>query len=432
MESYPYAGLSEVPHLSLSYIHLLQNDTAEGVWFAPENQENVERDVIPKLLTALRDIRGDHVSGAKDLATKALAALTEIAENGARVVIDGEKLASAQEVDDISPSYFTERWWGFTRRVAWIICQYGRPSMGAAINSTLTNSLERHHLQLDNTERTPVISCETAVTRCLQILRHDLELRRSNQQMKLIVGHVREMIQRTIDENQIYDEEEPFVLNILTLSNSSTTANGLLAALSEKYQLAAGAKPTHIRMHVRLLESRPLCEGASFARRLQKMAQERNCADRLTMEIAADSAVAERAENIHIVVLGADRVTNSGDVLNKMGSFPAALCAKTVTNGQAKVVAIFEKDKIAKPGKMTKVDEDNDSSELTAAWSKVDQGLLDEYPTIKCRNLYFEWVPAKYIDYYVCDAGLWSAEEIDTESRKKAEIEEQVFEGFSA
>ncbi|KAI5282438.1 hypothetical protein KEM54_002769 [Ascosphaera aggregata] len=261
---------------------------------------------------------------------------------------------------------------------------------------------------------------------CLRIMRRDLDYRKSDKQRELIGTHVKSLMIDYLDTHKVLDETQP-TLTILTLSNSSTTLAGLLAGLDLQYQVPTTTRKTYIRFNVRIAESRPLCEGASLAKMLVERAEELGFADRLNIEIASDSSMAHLARGANFVFLGADRVSQRGAVLNKMGSYPLALCAKIVTCGKAKVAAIFERDKITTPNDTADVNEDNDWNELIASWSIKDQSICDKHLNIECRNIYFEWVPPKYIDYYVCDAGLLPKSDIKAEALWKAKVRKQVF-----
>ncbi|KAI5286381.1 hypothetical protein KEM54_006828, partial [Ascosphaera aggregata] len=85
MESYPYAGLPEVPPLSLSCLGF--EETTPLTWRFPGDRVLRELTIVRTLLVTLRDLRDDHVSGARDLAIKALCALIGIAEHGVQFVL---------------------------------------------------------------------------------------------------------------------------------------------------------------------------------------------------------------------------------------------------------------------------------------------------------------------------------------------------------
>lgn len=69
------------------------------------------------------------------------------------------------------------------------------------------------------------------------------------------------------------------------------------------------------------------------------------------------------------------------------------------------------------------VSEENSASELSRAWKEtvegaqvVEDALSRDDARIAVKNAYFEWVPAKFIDAYATEDGLWSTEQIRDKS----------------
>jgi methylthioribose-1-phosphate isomerase len=71
---------------------------------------------------------------------------------------------------------------------------------------------------------------------------------------------------------------------------------------------------------------------------------------RLRMVIATDASVGILSKDVDLVIIGADRISEAGDMSNKTGSLAAVLASKEVTHGSAIVVCISEADKIAPTG----------------------------------------------------------------------------------
>jgi translation initiation factor 2B subunit (eIF-2B alpha/beta/delta family)/8-oxo-dGTP pyrophosphatase MutT (NUDIX family) len=92
----------------------------------------------------------------------------------------------------------------------------------------------------------------------------------------------------------------------LTISRSS---------LVEEAARAAG-------VHLRVLESLPLGEGRTLAAVRRSEA--------LAVSLYPDTAMAEAARDCSAIVFGADALLPGGDILNKLGSFPLALCARAL------------------------------------------------------------------------------------------------------
>ncbi len=134
-----------------------------------------------------------------------------------------------------------------------------------------------------------------------------------------------------------------------------------------------------------------------------------------------------------------------------MGSCAAAIIVKTLAPGM-KVVVLSETDKIAAAASTSTTanpsqedekgaeremeghaPEQNDPEEVSKVWEVAGAGegvqktLLDEEQSVDVQNVYFEWVPAKYIDVYVSEDGVLEREQIRAKSVKKAELEEKLF-----
>ncbi|OLL25997.1 Methylthioribose-1-phosphate isomerase [Neolecta irregularis DAH-3] len=177
-------------------------------------------------------------------------------------------------------------------------------------------------------------------------------------------------------------------IHILTLSYSSTTAIVLKHWLSQL--------PLEIKVRITVLESRPLFEGVKLAKILSLDSHEN-----VHIEIASDACVGIFAQRATHVVIGADRISADGDVLNKVGSLGAAILGRRYG---AKVVVVSGQDKIVE--KKSEENEENESSEMTEAWKYTLPA------TTRVRNKYFEWVEADLIDDYVTEGGKSSRKSI--------------------
>ena len=169
-----------------------------------------------------------------------------------------------------------------------------------------------------------------------------------------------------------------------------------------------------------------------MARGLVEMAQKKGYADRLNIQIASDASVAILARNVDIVLIGADQISEAGDVSNKTGSLPAVLCAKAVSN-QVEIVVLSELDKVGKPGDINEQgEEDNDEAEVVGIWGQVSEGIKPELweAIVKIKNNYFEWVPAKYIDCYICELGSVDLKTIKEQSHRAEAAESRLLNDF--
>ncbi|KAI1932856.1 hypothetical protein LOZ65_000463 [Ophidiomyces ophidiicola] len=190
-----------------------------------------------------------------------------------------------------------------------------------------------------------------------------------------------------------------------------------------------GDNSNPLMVRLRIMESRPLCEGADSARILANQAMSK-AFNNLEIEIASDASVAILAREADIILLGADRISVCGDVSNKTGSFPAVVCAKHAANSAVAIV-LSETEKVDKPYHGAgPTEEDNSPAELMRAWSTDAQqsASLEMWKRIvRVRNVYFEWVPASYIDFYICETGILSVDGIQKQSRWVVRAEQRIF-----
>ena len=207
-------------------------------------------------------------------------------------------------------------------------------------------------------------------------------------------------------------------VRILTLSASGTIKSALVTAVRNG-----------MKIDLRVLESRPRFEGAVFGLALRRELEREDLEKELEVHIATDSSVALLARDVDVVLLAADRISGAGDVSNKIGSLPAAICAKMLSPN-AQVVVVSETDKIAKPGSMEEhADEENEMQEVTKAWNfapNFDE-RYSEPKKVKVRNVYFEWIPSKWVDLYICEDGILSREDVYEISVRTERLEKELF-----
>lgn len=362
-------------------------DSLRSVW--PEYDLGAK--AAGALTEGLRSLQSDHESGARQLAAKAVAIL--------RDVISG---MDAPPLDQV--------WWSNIRMAAWHLWKNGRESMGAAIVSALLSVLDRIEAVFkegDTNDKLP---------RILDAIHEHLSQRDS------AVQRIRDSFVGYLENSVLTDPsgQPRSALSVLTLSSSSTISSCLLEA----------AATLSVTLDLRILESRPLCEGVTLA---SKILADDEARKRARIIIYSDASAALAAEGADLLLLGADRISSAGDVSNKTGSLPAVLSTRHVAPG-AQVVVLSEVDKVAGPGATSEhAAEDNDPSELTAGWTgpagvkgaEAIEGCLrnaggegsgDMTPLVKVKNIYFEWVPSDLISAYITDEGVWSAADVKKRS----------------
>lgn len=353
------------------------------------------------LQSGLEQLKTDHSSGSHELTTLALKAFRDI-------------LVHLQD---------NPKWWETTRMAAWHLWKNGRESMGSATLNAFLGVLA----DIDNIKtRGPEIQWD----RILTAVDHHLERRRET------ASHIKEAFNAYLNSYflpniQSQGEDK---LTILTLSASSTIRDSILDAF-------ISLPVPHLDL--RILESRPLFEGASMASSLLLEFESKfppSSGHHLRISIYTDASAALAAKDVDFVLLGADRISSSGSVSNKTGSLPAVLCAKHISS-DAKVLVFSGLEKVAEPGaEDDHQPEENDPMELISPW--VDTGVkgvgkLQERiraakkETSSCvvevKNVYFEWVDAKMIDAFITEEGAMGATDIHNKALKVQQKAEKYF-----
>ncbi|KAJ5585711.1 hypothetical protein N7450_005498 [Penicillium hetheringtonii] len=341
------------------------------------------------LSSGIHQLKTDHLSGSHEL--------TSIAIKNFRNV-----LIHLRDQD---------QWWDLAREAAWHLWKNGRESMGTATLNAFIN------IFADMESILPLsIKDQSSWDRLLAVVNYHLEHRRETpiRIKDAFIKYLQEMFLPSQKQNQ------EKVLH-------STIRDSIIDAFS--------SLPLST-LDLRILESRPLFEGASMASAVLSSFQSKHPTSSgryLSLNIYTDASAALAATNVDFVLLGADQISSSGWVSNKTGSLPAVLSAKAASPG-VKILVLSGLDKVA--GSEEDLPENlqepeiNESTEVTAPW--VMSGvrgakLLDEYiqgnspKTAHCmvsiKNVTFEWVPAQLIDGYLCENGLYSEVEIQQRAR---------------
>ena len=339
-----------------------------------------------KVQNQVSRLRSDRESGARQMAGLALDYL-------------GEIVAALTKLSDAAKA------WRLTLFAAWHLIFNGRPSMNAAIATTLLQSLQAMSNRKD----------------VLQAIITYREHRIAATQDIAIEF-------RKILANVIFDEKTNEV-NIVTLSSSSTFESSMAEALRHL--------PMSSRVNVSILESRPLFEGVLLAAKLMKLPG----SERLRISLAPDSSINHLLSTSNtsptLVVIGADRISSDGWVSNKSGSLPLVLTARhwaLASKRKLKVLVLSECEKISREDSIDVIDEEsNDPAEVSSTWAdlRIDgvDAVSDPADSIQVRvvNKYFEWVPSELIDLYVTDKGLLIEPQIREQSRRITELESDIF-----
>lgn len=127
------------------------------------------------------------------------------------------------------------------------------------------------------------------------------------------------------------------------------------------------------KLKVFVLESRPILEGRNLAEELIKI--------KVDATILVDSLMSYALKNSEAVIIGADQILKNGNVVNKIGSYTLALCAKEFNKP---FYVIADKSKFINSSKF--IAKDYPKSEVWNTKKKI-----------KIVNHYFEEVPTYLI-----------------------------------
>lgn len=172
---------------------------------------------------------------------------------------------------------------------------------------------------------------------------------------------------------------------ILTISMNQTVLKALLTTVEADRVIIA--------------ESRPAFEGRQTAEQLAKAG--------VRVEIVSDAAAPGLVREAQVVLLGADSVLADGSVVNKVGSFGISLAAQDAV---VPLYAACETLKIT-PSQST-LTELHPGQEL---WKNAPAG-------VKCRNPYFERIPAELLSGIITERGLLQTQEVSRMATVKKNV----------
>lgn len=380
-------------------------------WYDPRSvKDNDEVGGVPHLATSLGAAWFEYDLGdeAGGVLASGLQTLQEDHQSGARVLA-GNALTILADVLVSLVAEDREEWWKHARTAAWHLWKNGRESMGAAIlNVVLTGLRETERAVLPRWDHQSRSGREAAIRSAFEIY-----------------GKKRLGINDDISQSftsfleATYPASQP--VRILTLSSSSTISKCLLHVIN------SGTRA----LDVRVLESRPLFEGASMAATLANAvtvnAPGENKA--VTVAVYTDAAAAIASKDVDLVLLGADMISSGGDTCNKAGSLPAVLSARHVSRG-VKVAVVADREKVFPYS--PPAHEENDPAEVSAAWgSRGSAGVAEAFRGSEhgsvVKNVYFEWVDSGLIDYYVLEHGHKTAGNIGEVAKSVEEAADHFF-----
>ncbi|CAL5868030.1 uncharacterized protein PFLUO_LOCUS2253 [Penicillium psychrofluorescens] len=362
-------------------------ESLRRVWFEGDVPESASK----ALNAGLHQLRTDRQSGSHELTSSALRIFREVL-----VQLHGEGEA---------------QWWETARMVAWHLWKNGRESMGAATMNALLGVLADMEHVLDQD-----LHPEFRRDRLFAAIDHHLE------QRKTMPTRIQQSFADYLRGHFMSEPQQ--VLSILTLSASSTIRDSIVDAYSS-FPIAT--------LDLRILESRPLYEGVSMAAAIAAKFKSKfpSPGDRdLNLTVYTDASAALASQNIDFVLLGADRISDSGWISNKTGSLPAVLSAKHVSPN-AKVLVFSELEKVAEPGAVDEHrSEESDPHEVIRSWitGSTEGAKTFEGDAKECvQNTSFEWVPAPLVDGYISEEGTLDVAAIQRQAQQVKQKADRYF-----
>lgn len=150
---------------------------------------------------------------------------------------------------------------------------------------------------------------------------------------------------------------------LLTISNSRTVLEFLKRIRKEKRNL-----------QVIVCESRPRLEGRIMASALAKVG--------IKVQLITESMMSECVQKADAVLIGADTILRSGDVVNKVGSKALAILCKEF---KKPFFVVADKSKFSEKNKFVQREEDRKE-----IWLRPPK-------EISIKNFYFEIIPKRYV-----------------------------------
>ena len=158
-----------------------------------------------------------------------------------------------------------------------------------------------------------------------------------------------------------------------------------------------------IRLEVYILETRPKCDGYLMYKELQKSG--------IKCKVVLDSSVGIVLEKVDYVLTGAELVTENGGIINRLGTYSLALCAKAL---EKPVYVIAENFKFSRIFPLSQNDLpsevlENDQLDMCEnVWEYKDKNLDTVCP--KC-----DLTPSNLISFIVSDSRIFKPTAISDE-----------------
>jgi S-methyl-5-thioribose-1-phosphate isomerase len=249
--------------------------------------------------------------------------------------------------------------------------------------------------------RPTAVNLFNAVKRCLRVIKEDYP----EENVKRILEEADKIAQEDLESSKKIGEFGAKFIpedgDILTHCNAGALAFiDLGTALSPiRFAHNEGKK-----IHVFVDETRPRCQGACLtAWELQQ--------EGIPYHIIVDNAAGfyMQRKEIDLVIVGADRITRKGDVINKIGTYEKAVLAKenVIPFYVAAPKMTFDLNTFS--GYDVEIEE-RDIEEITHIWGTDEKGNIKRVritgSEVKALNPAFDITPARYISGFITEKGI--------------------------
>ena len=158
-------------------------------------------------------------------------------------------------------------------------------------------------------------------------------------------------------------------------------------------------------LQIYILESRPLFEGRRVAKILSQ---------KFETHLIIDAAMGKFMDNIDVILIGVDSILGNGSIINKVGTYPLTVLAKTLNKQVCAICDSFKYNLWSHYGIEIKIEE--------KAIKEVYHKKI-ERDSLHVHNYYFDITPKEFIDLIISDLGILSVDNFLSEIQKNLPID---------
>eukprot|EP01016_Furgasonia_blochmanni_P042944 TRINITY_DN5759_c0_g1_i6.p1 TRINITY_DN5759_c0_g1~~TRINITY_DN5759_c0_g1_i6.p1 ORF type:complete len:283 (-),score=53.76 TRINITY_DN5759_c0_g1_i6:104-952(-) len=176
--------------------------------------------------------------------------------------------------------------------------------------------------------------------------------------------------------------------------------------------LLVSAAEKNIQFNLIVTETRPLCEGYNMC----KLFTEKNVSTKLVIDAAAAYAL----EEVDLVLVGAEAVVENGGIINRIGTYTLALCAKML---KKPFYVVCESFKFARLYPLSQRDLPEEVISNKRFELHKDNGLAQE---VQMMNPMCDYTPPELITLLFTDIGIFTPSAVSDELIKIFNLQQQT------